>query len=769
MENYREKMDKKVLEQLKDKIQMYLNRQGFKNTDFIRENMDKVVSLYVENSIEKGKSRMSSRGEKPGRPSEIMIDKSFATLDKHGKPIGIDKSVSKLIRTQLTHELIHSAARFKNEDGTITTGIQKNNHYRGLNEGMTQMFTEKIWGYTLSPNADSGYKDFKKIAKILDATFGEKVSLDSYFNHSDALEKSSNDLARNDKFYDDLNEHLSSVYYMNKDRGIEEGDKGVKKQDRDVYFIKLMNPIKDKMLNLLYEKVSAEIIIPKLKILSKDEKEQYLHNVLDSLKDEPFVLRNVSKIIVEQLRMDDNELQEHLKGIDNGLKKTEFQKKFIIDLYNGQDVEKLVEISNDGKSIKTKGKPSLNIKNEDLKEKIFAKSYFAKNADKKDRFNEKVERFCANIKDENEFKFGKKSQSEIDRKEVFSAMKVSAREKGYIVLNSLDECESGGSINIQTIEIKKNELVKFEDLRTIFEKYEMDYKNDSLTELYVKDRITGKEVTDPELEKMSKFASIWHQAAGTKWMTGENISGITYAFNEASENLYNKISEMIKKSMDENGSIDTEKIYKEVADIPYKHSESIVRNLLSNRGNLKIIYDFYKMQDNEAKLETNLSKSSNEFIYGYTAEHSVQDELEMIISELPSIDSKTERGQAQEQVIEKSQAQVERKQKDKEAEQRTEQQTKEFKESTSDKANQTLSKKSIRNGYIDSVIDGNEIQNGQKSLKEEINERSEMKRLQFLGRNRTPEQERRFQELQNIYQTNQQQVGKKKKKNGMNR
>ena len=66
-------------------------------------------------------------------------------------------------------------------------------------------------------------------------------------------------------------------------------------------------------------------------------------------------------------------------------------------------------------------------------------------------------------------------------------------------------------------------------------------------------------------------------------------------------------------------------------------------------------------------------------------------------------------------------------------------------------------------------IDGNEIQNGQQSLKEEINERNEMKKLQFLGGNRTPEQERRFQELQHIYQTNQQQIRRQSKDNGMNR
>ena len=147
--------------------------------------------------------------------------------------------------------------------------------------------------------------------------------------------------------------------------------------------------------------------------------------------------------------------------------------------------------------------------------------------------------------------------------------------------------------------------------------------------------------------------------------------------------------------------------------------------------------------------------------------HSLQSE-QSSIEEVDTVPEGT-RKLEQEQLIGKSKVQVEREQKDKEAEQMTKQQTKEFKEATSDKANQTLSKKSIRNGYIDSAIDGNEIQNGQQSLKEEINERKEMKKLQFLGGNRTPEQERRFQELQHIYQTNQQQIRRQSKDNGMNR
>ena len=175
--------------------------------------------------------------------------------------------------------------------------------------------------------------------------------------------------------------------------------------------------------------------------------------------------------------------------------------------------------------------------------------------------------------------------------------------------------------------------------------------------------------------------------------------------------------------------------------------------------------EFYIKDDKEYRKTSSCLYSLNEL--SKEEIHRLQSK-QSLVEEVDTVQEGT-RKLEQEQVIGKSQAQLEREQKDKEAEQRTEQQTKELKESTSDKANQTLSKKSIRNAYAESSIDGNEIQKGQQSLKDEINERSEMKKLQFLGRNRTPEQERRFQELQHIYQTNQQQVRQQSKDNGMTR
>ena len=82
------------------------------------------------------------------------------------------------------------------------------------------------------------------------------------------------------------------------------------------------------------------------------------------------------------------------------------------------------------------------------------------------------------------------------------------------------------------------------------------------------------------------------------------------------------LGKLIGKSMTEKGTIDTEEVYKAISGDQYKHSEEIVRTLLSNPASVKIVYDFYKMQNDDAKLETRLAKSVNEILYGYSSEDS---------------------------------------------------------------------------------------------------------------------------------------------------
>ena len=365
---------------------------------------------------------------------------------------------------------------------------------------------------------------------------------------------------------------------------------------------------------------------------------KYLHDILYSVKDEPTVLKKLSETIVRYANMTDKELTEQINDIDKSLKQAEKKKQFIINVYKSQDCSKLIDISEDG-TIRTTGENAFTIEDESLKEKILAQLYFQERQDSKDKFGEKVSNFYSTGK--TDFKFDKATNTSLARKKVFSAMKVTAREQGYAVLNSLEECESGDNIQIQAIEVQKGKIVSFQDLKSIYEKLDIFYKDDDYTKLYVKDRATGKEIIDPQLQTMGRFAAIWASAAGTKWMSDEKIRGVTYAFNEPSEKVFSKLGELVGKSMTEKGTIDTESIYKVIADDNYKHSEEIVRTLLSNPASIKIVYDFYKMQNDDAKLETRLAKSINEILYGYSTEDSlVAEKLEDMMKLIPDFESK---------------------------------------------------------------------------------------------------------------------------------
>lgn len=72
---------------------------------------------------------------------------------------------------------------------------------------------------------------------------------------------------------------------------------------------------------------------------------------------------------------------------------------------------------------------------------------------------------------------------------------------------------------------------------------------------------------------------------------------------------------------------------------------------------------------------------------------------------------------------------------------------------------------SVKNDVAHSEVTINEINDEQQ----EIAERNEMKRLQIIGCNRTEEQEKRYAELQHIYQTNKNQLNQQMQGNGMNR
>ena len=445
MKLFRRRMNEEFLEGLKDKIVNYLRVREYPECEFIIENLKKVEGLYVENLKESERGLMVSRPDSIEtimengnertiiKPAEIAIDKQFVFFDENDNPLAIDENNSKLIISQLIHELLHAASRY---DGQ--SGIRSKRGRAALNEGMTQMFAEKIVGKVVDPNTDVRYKDFKKVAKILDATFGEKVSIEAYFGHSDILEKKCNELSQDNTFFGDICFCLNVENIMYSDYYNEYGDN---------YYYKIMKRQIRSMTDSVYEKLCAQIIIPKLRTLTGKEKEDYISNILESVKDEPDALRKISKIIINYSKMSDKDLQQQVRKTNDSLRKMIQENQFIIDgVYEAPNCSKSVNISDEGKQIEFKGVPPLTIEDEMLKEKVLAQIFFQEGDVSKEEYEGRIKEFLET--GNTEFRFSTNADNVLARKKEFAAMKVTASKMHYRVNNSLADCEAGDSIQL---------------------------------------------------------------------------------------------------------------------------------------------------------------------------------------------------------------------------------------------------------------------------------------------------------------------------------
>lgn len=91
------------------------------------------------------------------------------------------------------------------------------------------------------------------------------------------------------------------------------------------------------------------------------------------------------------------------------------------------------------------------------------------------------------------------------------------------------------------------------------------------------DKKTGNIITDKNTINKVYLASTWLSSAGVKYMSDDKQQGERYAFNNEARKLYDTVCDHMKKSVKDNGVIDTVNIFKEIDDeTKYKHSREIV-------------------------------------------------------------------------------------------------------------------------------------------------------------------------------------------------
>lgn len=575
------KLDEKHLNPIKQKL---INKLGLTQEYINRMNLG-CEALYVENLKETRNALMISR------KNEIAIDQELVLFDNLGTIVGLKKEYMKLIESQLGHEIIHAISR---SDGYVGINKNSNDSNRGLNEGLTQMFTEDAFGYVVSRFTDA-YGDYKKIAKIMRLCVGNEPVRSAFFDHTDKLKDSCNNLSNDINFYDDINRALRDLYYL---RHTSKGKESSQ--------LKIIKNIYYQRIKLCYENIILNLVIPKInKFKTEKEIKEFLKKLLETIKDDRETTIMVIDILKEKLKLNEKQLIEEKNKVQL-FSKNAINKHYIFNLIITNNVSKSSFMVDNKGNITYKDKNEQFIQLEEDEElysyiyNYLAPTYFDSSYDT--RINKIIDRLS---KDNELEDLPSKWNSKI-RRIFLSRLKYIARERGIIILNSYSELDNATSIKFNFI----NKDIQFEDLKKFVERYEVTHKNaDNFTgEYIVIDKLTNKEIKDEGISTNVKFAYLWLGTSKHRYIN-EPIPGIIDAFSEDNKKLYEELLNIMKENVNKNGNIDLNSLYRYAEKHSHSRMERIVETLLKNPLSYEWTYSFIKARIGKSTLQTEKEKS----------------------------------------------------------------------------------------------------------------------------------------------------------------
>lgn len=452
--------------------------------------MDEKNRLFLENLVEQNIGRMLNRSG----TNDISIDEQFCEKDANGK-MRFKQNLEKIIKSQIIHELMHSASRTDmsgirekcdvNENiDEISSLIELNSYFKskhsnkkysfrrrtGLDEGITQMMAEKVVGYTISPEIDS-YKDLKKYAKILENTFGEEIMFNSYFFKTGELEESCQTLTQDKNFWNVFNNILDNEFQIIYDSR----NPNLNEHSRQTY-----KWFSDTMQKDIMRYFTANIIIPKLKKSSREEQKQYLEDILNSVKDDEKFKLEIFQQIQELYKKDEKGLEEEKNNSLSNIKVyRDVMLGYTKSIIDDEECSRLVINQNDYLSIcpyknsETSYKiPKDSMLEEELrarKKEVNEKNLMYNrlkfdypelsnlelwnviNKKYNDLLEQKIERILAG----REINFG--DDDIMGKKSKLAIIKIALLNKGYIVSNKLSECENADNLKLN-ISRRRNDL-----------------------------------------------------------------------------------------------------------------------------------------------------------------------------------------------------------------------------------------------------------------------------------------------------------------------
>lgn len=567
---FRRELDKSILDNIKLKIYNYLKANNLSNADEVMQRMNSLSGLYVENLSARHGSLMQNRSK------EIVVDVRFVRFDKEGNPIGWDSNLSKLIESELGHELLHAGSRTGN-----ITGIMYSEKERALNEGFTQLITENIFGYSVSNNTD-GYRNYKKYAKILEATFGKKCVLESYFGNGMELQNKINTLCPG--YYEYFNEILNN-------------------QERVRKFN--LNSNRD---TLLTKSMILNIVIPTLKNKTPEEANNYVKNMalyfaedleyptsfLSYLKD--YMNASVPDMVIEKQRVKNKIEQKNERLI------------FARQCHDADDINSIIRIDERGNIHPKNG--NVSIKDSQLLRLMYGKLY--RQTHSKDALEQLEKKILGDLqKGDYRIQFGSGTDIMFKR-EIIAIFKQVARKNNYVVTNDLATIGDEDFVDLDVINFnEEKEKFSFDRLREYNDRYSMHYADSNLRidpdsyygyEIY--DERNKRFVEDNVVNAIVPFVQLWVQAF-------KEINETP--FGEYARDVYQNICDYAQESMKETGTIDPDKLCDKLMEKKHICADDIVYALFRTPYETSKVYRYFTslIPKSDQRLETETTKVFN--------------------------------------------------------------------------------------------------------------------------------------------------------------
>lgn len=595
------------------------------------------IKFYAENLTEQQTGAML-RSMPKKNPPEIVIDFEFFNLET----MTFKKKNQKVIFSLIIHEMLHQISNY--EEHTLTGIVREGSKvekYRIMNEGFTQMITERITGFTLSPDTNSNYTYSENVAKIIADTVGDQAVYESYFRHNHSIDNLLNHVAKDDHFFESLMSQMSILNCRTIDNNI-------------------MRDIKE----LIIKKLCSSVIVPYVKTLPRNKQIEYLMKIQNDLKNDEAFLKQLKNCTNKYFKLDDKQLLNKRLEIEKSL--SNYNMMINVNTLNlscadiGKYKEYLLQqilpiISFDNNTCKINIDEEMKFKygndvytfsknqvkciiesREKLKNELYSLFYINKYA--VDRYRKKPEDF-RNELNEIAKKYAEKGisgkirflpqESKLERYSKYIAIKSALEKNGIIILDDVENEILKKEVNPNFIKLPdENKIYEFENLKKVYENIKVVEYNDADLGVVKKviNNITGKEIHNKKLIEVAKFADTWCNSFLHKDM----------AFNKRSEGLYKEFINTVSRQAIRTEETNYAEIYNELKDsqatyYPSKYND-VLKALLYNADNLSNIRRFIKQIYPDATLEVEKPNTFEQFGNSLDSERFTRENIAAMIS-----------------------------------------------------------------------------------------------------------------------------------------